>query len=77
MIESHQIYFFGWLFQTLQSSNVLNSTYLKDILLEVGGKRAIKYQNTSYGIDMQMLWAAAAELRARAVTILFARVEET
>ena len=52
------------------------STNLKDILLEVGGKRAIKYQNTSYGIDMQMLWAAA-ELRARAVTILFARVEET
>ena len=23
--------------------------------MEVGGKRTIKYQNTSYGIDMQML----------------------
>lgn len=75
MIESHQLIFWVAIPNTLAIE--CTSTYLKDILLEVGGKRAIKYQNTSYGIDMQMLWAAAAELRARAVTILFARVEET
>ena len=75
MIESHQLIF--WVAVPNTPAIECTSTYLKDILLEVGGKRAIKYQNTSYGIDMQMLWAAAAELRARAVTILFARVEET
>ena len=29
--------------------------------MEVGGKRTIKYQNTSYGIDMQMLRAAPTD----------------
>ena len=39
----------SWLWVVVRTSSI------RVTIVEVGGKRTIKYQNTSYGIDMQML----------------------
>ena len=48
-LEIRKMWLWRWLWVVVRTSSI------RVTIVEVGGKRTIKYQNTSYGIDMQML----------------------
>ena len=54
-LEIRKMWLWRWLWVVVRTSSI------RVTIVEVGGKRTIKYQNTSYGIDMQMLRAAPTD----------------